>query len=82
MAVTKFSTRCRVLWSTFLYIGAIARSFAYFGQGSGPIQIDNVQCSGSEARLLDCSHLTIDNCIHAEDAGVTCSGAFHIDTHS
>ena len=59
--------------------GAVARSNAYYGQGSGPIQIDDVGCTGSESRLLDCAHLTIDNCNHFEDAGVTCSGIVHID---
>ena len=54
--------------------GATAHSFARFGQGVGPIHIDNVGCSGSESTLSSCSHLTVDNCVHAEDAGVTCPG--------
>ena len=54
--------------------GAQAYSYAYFGQGTGPIQLDNVGCSGAESTLLQCSHLTIiNNCVHAEDAGVRCS---------
>ena len=48
-------------------------SDAYFGQGTGPIHIDNVGCSGSESVLVQCNHLTINNCVHAEDAGVRCS---------
>ena len=51
----------------------ISFSNAYFGQGNGPIHIDNVGCSGSESVLVQCNHLTIDNCVHAEDAGVRCS---------
>ena len=54
--------------------GAIARSRAFFGQGTGPIQIDNVQCSGTETRLQDCNLLRTHNCAHSEDAGVTCLG--------
>lgn len=53
-------------------LGALSYSSAFFGQGTGPIQIDNVECSGSERALVQCTHLTIDNCVHAEDAGVRC----------
>ena len=38
-----------------MYIGAIARNGALFGEGSGPIVLDNVQCSGSESMILDCT---------------------------
>lgn len=57
-----------------LYAGAIARSFAYYGRGTGPIILDNVQCLGTETRLIDCpaNALTIHNCVHSEDAGVQC----------
>jgi len=60
-------------------LGAQSFSFAFFGQGTGPIHIDNVQCAGTEARLLDCPLLTIDNCVHAEDAGVRCQGCANGD---
>uniref|UniRef100_A0A8C7ATV3 SRCR domain-containing protein n=1 Tax=Neovison vison TaxID=452646 RepID=A0A8C7ATV3_NEOVI len=47
---------------------------AHYGQGSGPILLDDVQCSGTEANLGQCSHAGwfIHNCEHGEDAGVTC----------
>lgn len=47
-----------------------------FGQGSGPIFLDNVDCKGWEAALSECwSHgWGIHNCYHYEDAAVVCNG--------
>lgn len=44
-----------------------------FGQGTGPIAMDNVQCIGTESRLVDC-HSAVISCSHADDAGVRCLG--------
>ena len=46
---------------------------AHFGQGTGPIWLDNLYCSGSEARLVDCPRALQHNCYHGEDAGVRCN---------
>nr|XP_029491421.1 deleted in malignant brain tumors 1 protein-like isoform X4 [Oncorhynchus nerka] len=48
---------------------------AYFGKGTGQIWMDDIECSGSESTLTQCSHTTTHNCNHGEDAGVVCSGA-------
>ena len=63
--------------SSLLYLshntGAAATSFASFGQGVGPIHLDNVQCTGNEDTLWNCTAIVSNhNCAHFEDAGVTC----------
>ncbi|XP_076961482.1 scavenger receptor cysteine-rich domain-containing protein DMBT1-like [Callospermophilus lateralis] len=46
-----------------------------FGDGSGPIFLDNVRCTGNETNLGQCHHLglSVHNCGHHEDAGAVCS---------
>ncbi|XP_067101616.1 LOW QUALITY PROTEIN: neurotrypsin [Osmerus mordax] len=53
---------------------AKAWSWAHFGQGSGPILLDAVQCTGNELSLEQCVHGDWEqhNCDHMEDAGVSC----------
>lgn len=47
---------------------------AVYGQGSGPIWLDDVDCVGTEARIQDCQHATwgTHNCEHTEDASINC----------
>ncbi|XP_067248300.1 scavenger receptor cysteine-rich type 1 protein M130-like [Chanodichthys erythropterus] len=59
-----------------------AVSKAHFGQGSGPIWMDYVACSGSESTLKNCGSLgwgVHNYCGHYQDAGVKCSGELLVD---
>lgn len=49
---------------------------ATFGEGSGRIWLDNVQCNGTEERLEWCDSLCWgqNTCTHSEDVGVKCTG--------
>ena len=53
-----------------------ARVSAYFGEGSGLILLDNVNCNGRESNIFVCSHNIFGehDCGHHEDAGVVCYG--------
>lgn len=52
-----------------------------YGDGEGPILLDDVICSGNEANLLECSHepLFDHDCNHSEDASVRCQGTYIVD---
>ena len=56
--------------------GAVVYPNAFFGMGTGRILLNNVRCTGSETRLVDCPSGGVgnsDNCRgHTDDAGVQC----------
>ena len=58
--------------------GSRAFRNAFFGAGTGPIFLDDVQCSSTSSQLLECSSNPIltHNCLHNADAGVGCEGNF------
>ena len=57
-----------------LCTGAVALTLGNVPDGAGQIWLDNVNCRGTETRLVDCpaNPLGNHNCVHAEDAGVRC----------
>lgn len=66
----------KIFAKTYLPIKtAAAHSEAFFGEGRGPIVLDEVQCSGMEPNISSCVHrgLFEHDCGHNEDASVVCS---------
>ena len=53
-----------------LYAGKI---YTFYGEGKGPILLNNVKCLGIEYGVLECvyDHNTAD-CSHSDDVGVMC----------
>lgn len=82
----EWGTICNHLWDN-IDASIVCKSLGFglngevasFGDGTGPIVLDDVQCTGTESSILDCNHrgLLQHNCQHSNDAGVKCSG---IDT--
>uniref|UniRef100_K1QGZ3 Deleted in malignant brain tumors 1 protein n=1 Tax=Magallana gigas TaxID=29159 RepID=K1QGZ3_MAGGI len=67
---------CRSLglsWKT-----SVAYGNAKYGEGSGPIWLDNVNCSGSETSITECIHngWGSHNCHHNEDVSIKCLPPF------
>ena len=55
-----------------------APSHARYGEGTGPIWLDNVHCVGNESDIFTCVHSDIGNhnCMHSEDASVECLSTY------
>ncbi|XP_015418860.1 PREDICTED: neurotrypsin [Myotis davidii] len=60
-----------------LGLSGVARAWtrAYFGEGSGPVLLDEVRCTGNELAIEECPKGSWGehNCGHGEDAGVSCT---------
>ena len=55
-------------------------TFRRYGTGPAnyPIYLEDVRCNGYEVNILACPHqqLSVHDCGHSEDVGVTCSGLY------
>ncbi|XP_070188952.1 neurotrypsin-like [Littorina saxatilis] len=50
----------------------LVRGTAAYGQWTGSILMDDVNCVGTETSLSQCSFVTNHNCGHSEDVGIDC----------
>lgn len=69
----------RVVCQQLNYVGngvPLAIHNAHFGEGEGPILLDDVRCQGNERGLLNCraKDIGIHDCENTESAGVYCPG--------
>ena len=58
------------------FLGAIARDINYYGSSALSFHIIDLNCNGTEANVLNCSHNNIKqhSCQWYEDAYVICPG--------
>ena len=64
----------------YYIIGSVTYTTAtQFGQGTGPILMSVVGCSGQESNLLDCPYqpFPYSTCSHSFDVGVKCEGKLY-----
>ena len=84
----KWGTVCDDMWSLtdadvacrqLGFGSALSVRGSTYGEGSGRILMDDVECTGTETTLISCQYSTTHNCRHAEDVGIICNqpGEFH-----
>ena len=63
--------------SSLFFIASTAFLRAAFGEGSGMVYLEGLECEGDEDSLLECPmevELGLSLCDHSRDAGVRCFG--------
>ena len=78
-----FYASFQVVCQSLGFTGGTAHSSAHFGEGTGQIWLDNVQCTTYDTSLATCNANPWgdENCGHYEDAGVSCSKASFLNCH-
>ena len=64
-----------IIYSEFVFFHSDITDYNYFGEGTGPILLDEVQCSGNETSISQCYHQDIGShdCEHTFDVGIICN---------
>ena len=59
----------------YSFIG-VAPLPSIYKRGRGPIFLDDVNCLGTETKVLSCTNsgIGVHNCVHSEDVGIKCEG--------
>ena len=67
---------CFALITCVTFVGATARDINYYGSSALSFHIIDLNCNGTEANVLNCSHNNIKqhSCQWYEDAYVICPG--------
>ncbi|XP_078584190.1 neurotrypsin-like [Branchiostoma floridae x Branchiostoma japonicum] len=61
------------------YPGGVSASLPAFGEGTGPIWLGDVTCSGDETNILSCgSSWEPSDCDHSQDVQIICTGAVFV----
>lgn len=78
----KWGTVCDDMWSLtdadvacrqLGFGSALSVRGSTYGEGSGRILMDDVECTGTETTLISCQYSMTHNCRHAEDVGIICN---------
>ena len=59
--------------------GSTAFRNAAFGEGTGAVFLEGLECDGTESSLLECpmdTQLGLSQCDHSEDSGIRCYGKY------
>lgn len=73
----KDSSFTTVLSNSFIFIRAVqVFTGAIYGEGSGPIFMDQLFCRSYDVELESCRYLYLNSCTHEMDVSVVCNGLF------